>query len=49
MHFYVVCDAGKDCWCGEAIGPYWDKEDESSSFTIFCTTGLSGKGGRNDY
>ncbi len=32
-HFYVVCDEHKIIGCG-AIGPYWDKEDESSLFTI---------------
>ena len=33
-HFYVVCDEELIVGCG-AIGPYWDKEDESSLFTIF--------------
>ena len=33
-HFYVVCNDNKIVGCG-AIGPYWDKKDESSLFTIF--------------
>ena len=33
-HFYVVCDEDAIIGCG-AIGPYWDKQDESSLFTIF--------------
>ena len=43
MHFYVVCDAEKIVGCG-AIGPYWDKEDESSLFTIFVLPDYQGKG-----
>lgn len=31
-HFYVVCDYDKIVGCG-AIGPYWNKADESSFFT----------------
>lgn len=42
-HFYVVCDDGKIVGCG-AIGPYWDKEDESSLFTIFVLPEYQGKG-----
>ena len=33
-HFYVFCADGRIVGCG-AIGPYWDKENESSLFTIF--------------
>lgn len=33
-HFYVVCEGSKIVGCG-AIGPYWDRKDESSLFTIF--------------
>lgn len=33
-HFYVVCDNDKIVGCG-AIGPYWNKKDESSLFNIF--------------
>lgn len=43
-HFYVVCDDEKIIGCG-AIGPYWDKEDESSLFTIlFVLPEYQGKG-----
>jgi len=42
-HFYVVCDNDKIVGCG-AIGPYWDKEDESSLFTIFVLPEYQGKG-----
>lgn len=42
-HFYVVCDKDKIIGCG-AIGPYWDKEDESSLFTIFVLPEYQGKG-----
>ena len=42
-HFYVVCDNDKIIGCG-AIGPYWDKEDESSLFTIFVLPEYQGKG-----
>ena len=43
FHFYVVCDDNKLVGCG-AIGPYWDKEDESSLFTIFVLPEYQGKG-----
>ena len=33
-HFYVAEQDGRLIGCG-AIGPYWNKEDESSLFTIF--------------
>ena len=33
-HFYVVKDNEKIIGCG-AIGPYWDRETESSLFNIF--------------
>lgn len=42
-HFYVVCDGEKIVGCG-AIGPYWDKKDESSLFTIFVLPEYQGKG-----
>ncbi|MGX8715977.1 MAG: GNAT family N-acetyltransferase [Lachnospiraceae bacterium] len=35
-HFYLVCDGDRILGCG-AIGPYWDKVDESSLFTIFVS------------
>ncbi len=42
-HFYVACDDEKIIGCG-AIGPYWDKADESSLFTIFVSPEYQGKG-----
>lgn len=42
-HFYVVCDNDKIIGCG-AIGPYWNKEDECSFFTIFVLPEYQGKG-----
>ena len=42
-HFYVVCDEDVVIGCG-AIGPYWDKQDESSLFTIFVLPEYQGKG-----
>lgn len=42
-HFYIVCDDEKIVGCG-AIGPYWDKEDESSLFTIFVLPEYQGRG-----
>ena len=42
-HFYVVCDGCVIVGCG-AIGPYWDKEDESSLFTIFVLPEYQGRG-----
>lgn len=42
-HFYVVCDGEVIVGCG-AIGPYWDKEDESSLFTIFVLPEYQGRG-----
>lgn len=42
-HFYVVCDGDIIVGCG-AIGPYWDKEDESSLFNIFVLPEYQGKG-----
>ena len=36
-HFYVVCDQDQIIGCG-AIGPYWNREDESSLFTIFVSS-----------
>ena len=43
LHFYVAEDEGKIIGCG-GIGPYWDKEDESSLFTIFVLPEYQGKG-----
>ena len=42
-HFYVVEDGGAIVGCG-AIGPYWEKTDESSLFTIFVDPDWQGKG-----
>ncbi len=42
-HFYVVCEGSVIVGCG-AIGPYWDKEDESSLFNIFVLPEYHGKG-----
>ena len=42
-HFYVVCDRERIVGCG-AIGPYWDKLDESSLFTIFVLPEYHGQG-----
>ena len=42
-HFYVVEDGGEIVGCG-AIGPYWDREDESSFFTIFVRPDHQGQG-----
>ena len=42
-HFYVVCDDSVIIGCG-AIGPYYDKHDESSLFTIFVLPEYQGNG-----
>ena len=42
-HFYVICDDESIAGCG-AIGPYWDKEDESAFFNIFVRPDYQGKG-----
>ena len=42
-HFYVACDGSSIVACG-AIGPYWDKEDESSLFTVFVLPEYQGQG-----
>ncbi len=42
-HFYVVCEGEKIIGCG-AIGPYWDKRDESSLFNIFVLPEYQKKG-----
>jgi len=42
-HFYVACDDRKIIGCG-AIGPYWDREDESCLFTIFVLPEYQGMG-----
>ena len=43
MHLYIVCEENKIVGCG-AIAPYWDREDESSLFTIFVLPEYQGKG-----
>lgn len=43
-HFYVVeAECGEIIGCG-AIGPYWDRDDESSLFTIFVSPEMQGRG-----
>ena len=42
-HCYVVCENEQIVGCG-AIGPYWDKADESSLFNIFVLPEYQGKG-----
>lgn len=42
-HFYVACKNDQIIGCG-AIGPYWNKEDESSLFNIFVLPEHQGKG-----
>lgn len=42
-HFYIACEREKIVACG-AIGPYWEKEDESSLFNIFVLPEYQGKG-----
>ena len=42
-HFYVLCKEEQIIGCG-AIGPYWNKEDESSLFNIFVLPEHQGKG-----
>ncbi|MBQ6569861.1 MAG: GNAT family N-acetyltransferase [Clostridia bacterium] len=42
-HFYVAADGEKIIGCG-AIGPYWDKTDESCLFTIFVLPEYQGRG-----
>ncbi len=42
-HFYVVYDEERIVGCG-AIGPYWDKMDESSFFNIFVLPEFQGNG-----
>lgn len=42
-HFYVAEEKDVIIGCG-AIGPYWDKTDESSLFTIFVAPEFQGKG-----
>ncbi len=42
-HFYVVEVESEIVGCG-AIGPYWDRVDESSLFTIFVSPEYQGKG-----
>ena len=39
----VICEDNKIIGCG-AIGPYWDKTDESCFFTIFVLPEYQGKG-----
>jgi len=42
-HFYVINDGDIIVGCG-AIGPYYDKEDESSFFNVFVLPNYQGKG-----
>ena len=42
-HFYVAEEDGRILGCG-AIGPYWDKEDESSLFSVFVDPACQGRG-----
>lgn len=42
-HFYVAEENSVIVGCG-AIGPYWDKADESSLFTIFVLPEHQGRG-----
>ena len=42
-NFYVVCDEDKIVGCG-AIGPYWDKADESCFFSVFVLPEYQGQG-----
>lgn len=42
-HMIVACDGETIVGCG-AIGPYWDREDESSLFTIFVLPEYQGRG-----
>ena len=42
-HFYVAEENNVILGCG-AIGPYWDKTDESSLFTIFVLPDYQGRG-----
>lgn len=42
-HFYVA-EADSEIIGSGAIGPYWDKQDESSLFTIFVRPDCQGKG-----
>ncbi len=42
-HFYVAEENNVILGCG-AIGPYWDKTDESSLFTIFVLPENQGRG-----
>ena len=42
-HFYVA-EADSEIIGSGAIGPYWDRQDESSLFTIFVRPDCQGKG-----
>jgi len=42
-HVYVARDGERIVGCG-AIGPYWDREDESSLFTLFVLPEYQGRG-----
>ena len=42
-HFYVASEKGQIIGCG-AIGPYWDKEDESALFSLFVLPEIQKKG-----
>ncbi len=42
-HFYVACHSGRIVGCG-AIGPYWDRVNESCLFTFFVLPEYEGRG-----
>ncbi len=42
-HFYIAEIEGKIVGCG-AIGPYWERKDESCFFSIFVLPKMQGKG-----
>ena len=42
-HFYVAGEDGTIVGCG-AVGPFWDREDESTLFNIFVLPEYQGRG-----
>lgn len=42
-HTYVACGEGRVAGCG-AVGPFWDRTDESALFTIFVLPEYQGRG-----
>ena len=42
-HMYVACEGDGIAGCG-AVGPYWDRTDESCLFTIFVLPEYMGRG-----